>query len=44
MATRIVDDKKGPTYYILVAEDDYFQRLALLDLLQLHNYEGLHLV
>ena len=37
--SRIVSDKKE-TFSILVAEDDGFQRLALIDILSLCSYDG----
>lgn len=37
--SRIVSDKKE-SFRILVAEDDGFQRLALIDILSLCSYEG----
>ena len=36
---RIISETK-PLIHILVAEDDSFQRLALVDILGLCNYEG----
>ena len=37
---RIISQAK-PQIHILVAEDDGFQRLALVDILGLCNYEGI---